>query len=32
MPGRITSESALDGDYAVSLKDQTFPPSTVKII
>lgn len=28
----ITNLNALDGIYAVSLKDQTFPPSTVKII
>jgi hypothetical protein len=28
----ITNLNKLDGDYAVSLKDQTFPPSTVKII
>lgn len=28
----ITNLNKLDGEYAVSLKDQTFPPSTVKII
>ncbi|TIO74969.1 hypothetical protein [Mesorhizobium sp.] len=28
----LTNLNALDGAYAVSLKDQTFPPSTVKII
>ena len=28
----ITNLNKLDGDYAVSLRDQTWPPSTVKII
>ncbi|MEJ6784004.1 hypothetical protein [Aminobacter sp. Piv2-1] len=28
----ISNLNKLDGEYAVSLKDQTWPPSTVKII
>jgi len=28
----ISNLNKLDGDYAVTLKDQTWPPSTVKIV